>query len=489
MLIRLAFALPAGDTPPTEFRLFRKGDNATEKGTFLFDDKAATLVMERYQKRGTRCFLDYNHASLDQKPVDPKESAKSAGWFDLEVRDGELWATNINWTPPALVAFNNKEFAYFSPAFSTDKTKRIVDFVNCALTNLPASHDIPQLVAADRRTNLSVAFSAIHEAVDAALREAYEEDGDGDSPRACPWIRDLFDDVVVFDMNGQLRRQAYKFDEKTNTAKLTGKAEDVRVDYVPLARIGNTVQSGGQGTALSIAPPGEITTLNAPPGAGESTMADMEEMKKTLEDLKAKCKKLEEDNGKLEEETKKLKMAPPFKKKGEDEDEEAKKASRIVAAARTATGKSDPSDIEGALILLSTAHERNRELVGKLEAVEVVQLTARVDEAIKAGKVLPSKRQVMLDAGTKALDTYLDMLGDVRVGPPVGEHKPDPNHKAPETTTETPITLDASERAQMAALGISEKRMVQLKRDTVAGKTIGATFTLPGVADAQPIIE
>ena len=218
-------------------------------------------------------------------------------------------------------------------------------------------------------------------------------------------------------------------------------------------------------------------------------MPDMEEMKKTLEALQAKCKKLEEDNGKLEEETKKLKMAPPFKKKGEEDEEEAKKASRIVAAARTATGKSEPSDIEGALILLSTAHERNRELVGKLEAVEVVQLTARVDDAIKAGKLLPSKRQVMLAAGAKALDTYLEMVGDVRVGPPTGEHQPDPSHKAPDTTTETTVTLTSSERAQMEALGISEKRMVQLKRDTVAGKPLGSTFTLPGVAEAQPIID
>jgi len=569
MLITLAIALPAGDSPPTEFRLFRQGKNDTEKGVFTFDAKAAKVVMARYEKRGVRCSFDYNHASLEKSPKDPKESAKSAGWFDLEVREGELWATNINWTPPALEAFQNKEFAYFSPAFSTDGEGRVVDLINCALTNLPATHDIPQLVAADRRTELSVAFSTIHCAVEDALRDVYQDD-DSEGPGKCPRIRELYDDSVVFEFDGELMRQPYSYDEATDKAELTGKAQEVRVEYVPVeatASLGNTADAGGRETLVVLAAgsmtiqtlifskekfskaeatkwcqdhdyktgvdetedsyrirqrdPGDFAdgsfrtktitdgvtavfgklkeqknsraseahgTTSALAGNGENIMD--EETKKTLEDLKAqvaKYKKMAEDS---EEELKKTKkMASEPKKVVDEDDDEMKKASRIVAAARTATGKTDVEDVAGALVALSSAYEQNKILTGRLEALELVSLTVRVDDAIKAGKLLPGKRDIMLAAGAKALDTYLEMVGDVRVGPPEGEHKPDPNHKAPTNSTEQAVTLTSSERAQMNALGISEERMVALKRETIAGKELGATFTLPGVADAQPIIK
>jgi phage I-like protein len=496
MLITLAFSLPAGDAPPTEFRLFRQGKNDTEKGVFTFDAKAAKVVMARYEKRGTRCFFDYNHASLEKDPKDPKESAKSAGWFDLEVREGELWATNINWTPPALEAFQKKEFAYFSPAFSTDGEGRVVDLINCALTNLPATHDIPQLVAADRRTELSVAFSTINCAVDCALRDVYaEEDSEGRSPK-CPWIRELYDDSVVFEFDGELLRQSYSYDEATDKAQLTGKAQEVRVEYVPVApaaTLGTTVESGGAGTTTIIRGQKNSRaseahgTTSALSGNGETTMD--EDTKKTLEDLKAqvaKYKKMAEDS---EEELKKTKKLASDKRVVDEDNDEMKKASRIVAAARTATGKTEADDVAGALVALSSAYEQNKVLTGRIEALELVSLTARVDEAIKAGKLLPAKREVMLAAGAKALGTYLDMVGDVRVGPPIGEHQPDPNKKEPTTSTEQSVTLTSSERAQMNALGISEERMVELKRETIAGKELGTTFTLPGVAEAQPIIK
>jgi phage I-like protein len=146
----LLSAVPPGDEPPSEVCLFKKGDNETDKGVFLFDEQSAALVMKAYEQRGTRCYFDWNHASLDLHPVDPKESCKAAGWFDLEVRAGELWAINIAWAPAALDAFYAKEISYISPAFLTDDENRITDFINCALTNLPATHDLDQLIAAAR---------------------------------------------------------------------------------------------------------------------------------------------------------------------------------------------------------------------------------------------------------------------------------------------------------------------------------------------------
>jgi phage I-like protein len=136
-------------TPPTEFRIFKKGWNATSKGKFLFDDEAAKAVLKDYQEQGNELCLDYDH-----KAVDPDARAgdgRAAGWFHLEVRDDGLWAVNVRWTPPAREALANREWRYFSPAFMADaKTKRVVALINVALTNIPATKHMQPLVAAKK---------------------------------------------------------------------------------------------------------------------------------------------------------------------------------------------------------------------------------------------------------------------------------------------------------------------------------------------------
>src|SRR5690348_7278332 len=83
----------SGFSPPVEFRLFRAGVNETSKGAFIFDDQAAQAVLSQYNREGVRVMLDLEHMSLSGQDPD------SRAWFDLEVRNGELWAVNVNWTP------------------------------------------------------------------------------------------------------------------------------------------------------------------------------------------------------------------------------------------------------------------------------------------------------------------------------------------------------------------------------------------------------
>jgi phage I-like protein len=140
-----------GKEPPKEFCLIPWGTNQSENGPYTFDDKSAKTVMDGYTRRGIECMFDWHHASLDPHPADPKESIKAAGWNKLQCRKGEgLFAVDIRWTPPALKAFENKEIRYFSPAFDADKSGRVVDYINCALTNLPATHNNQSLIAAAR---------------------------------------------------------------------------------------------------------------------------------------------------------------------------------------------------------------------------------------------------------------------------------------------------------------------------------------------------
>lgn len=142
-----------GDVLPAEFRIFQKGWNETKKGRFLFDDKSARAVTAAYEAWGVDLMIDLEHASLEAPAGAPDPTARDArGWCRLELRDGELWATGVTWTPDGAQRLREKRQRYVSPAFNADpKTKRITQMINVAITALPATHHTPALVAASRR--------------------------------------------------------------------------------------------------------------------------------------------------------------------------------------------------------------------------------------------------------------------------------------------------------------------------------------------------
>jgi phage I-like protein len=168
-VVRLTVAVP-GDEPPTAFRIFAAGPNESTKGTFLFDESAAAQVMAEYQAHGIDLMIDYDHFSLAAAVVDPAHSGKAAGWFNLEVRDGELWAVNVRWTPPAAESLKRKEWRFMSPAFSVDSSDRITAVTNVAITNLPATRRLQPLMAASME-KLSMNRDLITEALDALVAE------------------------------------------------------------------------------------------------------------------------------------------------------------------------------------------------------------------------------------------------------------------------------------------------------------------------------
>lgn len=136
----------AGRFAPSEFRLFRAGINQTDKGDFLFDDEAAASVMAAYAEKGVPLMADYEHQALVQPPIEAPASATS---FVPQVRNGELWATEVQWTDRARAYLEAGEYRMFSPAFTHDqKSGRILRLINFALTNNPATHQLEPLVAA-----------------------------------------------------------------------------------------------------------------------------------------------------------------------------------------------------------------------------------------------------------------------------------------------------------------------------------------------------
>lgn len=136
--------------PPKEFCLFRFGENDTLKGTFILTRPGAEEVMARYREHGVDLMLDYEHDSLN--PGATPEQRKAAGWGKIEIRADGLYLTNIKWTPRATEYLKHAEFRYLSPAFNVNDENEIIELINVALTNLPATHDQLPLVAANRRT-------------------------------------------------------------------------------------------------------------------------------------------------------------------------------------------------------------------------------------------------------------------------------------------------------------------------------------------------
>jgi phage I-like protein len=151
-----ALELAADGAPPSEFRIFAYGKNASDKGEFIFDEKAAKLVMAAFAKKGSRLTMDYEHQALNA-PDNGREAPNSCYSWTPEIRMNEagkpeLWAANAKWTEKAAAHIKAKEYLYFSPAFETESEKslRVARIVNMALTNIPALDNLEPLVAASQ---------------------------------------------------------------------------------------------------------------------------------------------------------------------------------------------------------------------------------------------------------------------------------------------------------------------------------------------------
>ncbi len=140
-----------GATPPTEFRIFAAGPNVIHDAVFIFDEKAAASVMAAFQKHGADCMIDLEHLSVADQDASVNFDPDARGWCKLELRGGELWATQVSWTPDGEARLREARQRYISPVFSYNKAAmRIESILNIALTSLPATDGLAPLVAASQ---------------------------------------------------------------------------------------------------------------------------------------------------------------------------------------------------------------------------------------------------------------------------------------------------------------------------------------------------
>ncbi len=152
--------LSAGPTPPREFLIFTAGWTDTYKGRFLFDEEAATVVMANYAEHGVERPIDLEHLSIDDSAENYDPDAR--GWFKLAVRNGELWAVDVRWTPDGDRRLRQCTQRYISPFFDFDKkSRRVQSLYNVAICAIPATKDMPALVAASARSKLELVALSI----------------------------------------------------------------------------------------------------------------------------------------------------------------------------------------------------------------------------------------------------------------------------------------------------------------------------------------
>ncbi len=222
---------------PTEFRIFGYGKIKTSKGTYTFDEEAAKLVMAAYEDQGNELCFDYEHSMSPEQPPGKKPAA---GWFNLELKEDGLYATNVRFTDDAKAMLEKGEYRYFSPMmqFGKDEPHRICALWNLALTNMPATKSMQPLVAAsmtarDHRTLATVALGAL---AFAQIRDALQEAVRRVIPDAYCFVCDVYDDAVIVDANGKLFRIPYEM-EGVNV-QLEDGAEPVVRTYTPAAEMG-----------------------------------------------------------------------------------------------------------------------------------------------------------------------------------------------------------------------------------------------------------
>ncbi|MBI2392809.1 MAG: hypothetical protein HYV09_24705 [Deltaproteobacteria bacterium] len=402
--IALGRPLPTA-TAPGEFRIWPFGAIRTTKGTFLFDRASAESVIDCFRDYGNRLTIDYEH-----KAVDPSARAgdgKAAGSFSLELRDDGLWAVDVRWTPTAAAALGNKEWLYFSPYFTAEEDSgRILELVNLALTNIPATKGLTPLVAAHRGTTLMDEENTTATTEDASTECADEKT------------------------------------EKLRSAR--ARAERLRAELAAVEEecAALSEQPGGDGSALT----DEEATLSA-----EEVEADPEDED---EETRRQARRTSALSG--------PRRAP-------------RTTSRIEAAARAATGKSDEAEIIGALTALSKTNASNVSLGRRIADLErklrKTEVEALVTRAIKAGKLAPVEREWALSYGMDnpgKLRGYLDVTparASVAGSEPVRE--PARAAVAPGELPTMAVALSDDERRICENTGIDPTRFAAVKHRAI----------------------
>ncbi len=235
--VNLAIQIAEGGKAPSEIRLFAPGWNDTTKGMFLCDEQSIAQITQAFADYGNRLTWYFGHPEFDGRPA---QEEKSAGSFLLEARQGdtglEPWAIDIQWADGVAGAIERKEWLYHSPGFWYEtENRRIIEIINCALTNEPATKNArPLLMAASRLEALGMSHEQLRGKLQMLVDQVLPETREGVG--TYNYVRDVFDDSVVIERAGKLIQFKYATDPAGNPVLVSGPVEVITA-YQPIPQV------------------------------------------------------------------------------------------------------------------------------------------------------------------------------------------------------------------------------------------------------------
>lgn len=162
----LALAAEAEREPPAEFQLWAKGENPTDYGVHIWNERSIREVMARYKARGNPLLVDVEHLGSQIKATG--EPAPTAGYATLEVRDGAPWLV-FTWSDYGREQIRTGQRRFLSPEYDVDKdTGEILALYRVSLVADPGTHRARMLATAmheERPMDLAVILAALRAAL------------------------------------------------------------------------------------------------------------------------------------------------------------------------------------------------------------------------------------------------------------------------------------------------------------------------------------
>jgi ATP-dependent Clp protease protease subunit len=265
--------------------------------------------------------------------------------------------------------------------------------------------------------------------VGAALREAA-------ASGTYPYLVDLFEDRVVFELDGVLFSQGYTV--KEGVAKLSGDAERVVRTY---EKVSASLRAAAKGKNMSA-----------------KKKAKLEAQIKALQEEMAKCEsetETDEDEETEEEEDEEEEEEKP--KDTEEKPHNQEDATACLELVRAITGESDLALASGKLAAIASSGA----------AAATSDRAAMVSAAIKAGKLAPALKGWALKASDKAFTRMLKAMGGASALKLGRRHEPPANPEAPAAQ------LTKAERLVAQQMRVSEKDMIESRGKKPPESTLG----------------
>lgn len=162
-----AYSFKQGE-PPSEIQLWNVGENSTDYGIHIWNERSVKEVLDEYEKRGNPLQIDIEHNNA--QPADPSHPGPTGGYARLEIRDGAPWLV-FDWSQYAIEQIATRQRLFLSPEYEVDtETGEIIKLIRVSLVGDPGTHNARMLAsslrskrvrAGGKRMDLAVILSAL----------------------------------------------------------------------------------------------------------------------------------------------------------------------------------------------------------------------------------------------------------------------------------------------------------------------------------------